>query len=323
MEWESPSMKEYQSKRHAAVRHEYDASDYLRGGVNGERPQSYLAGAGSKFSRGPGRGPAWVEEREARETRAAERFYAKDAARSLATQAAACRTGFDPITASEISLGCDVFRPRGRVACEDGPSALRAMEAAARDREPGTRMFRLPEDTAAPRVAYRATVLVKEGPHGGFTRTSSVIGFGRAQLPSSGVAEALETADYGGLRAPVAHEEGERAGHSRSLSRPPLSGIASSAWDVHVVRADDAARAVLAVTRAPNRIFDVHSDPVIGLAVPDFVAREIRELKELAAKRPPKPASQPSDFTATARRLAAGRDTTLIEKEVAAVAALR
>lgn len=315
-------MKEYQRKRHAAVKHEHESSDYLRGGVTGERASSYLAGAGSKFSRGLGRGPAWVEEREARETRAAARFFAKDAARSLATQAAANRTGFDPITASEIAVECDVFRPRGRVACDDGPTALRATEAAARDREPGTRMFRLPEDGAAPRVAYRATALVKEGPHGGFTRTSSVIGFGRAELPSSGVAEALEAADYGGMRASVARADGERAGQSRTLHRPPLSGLASSAWDVGVVRADDAARAALAVTRAPNRIFDVHSDPVIGLAVPDVVAREIRELRELAAKRPPRPPSAPLDFTATARRLAAGRTLTLVEREIAAVAAL-
>ena len=162
---------------------------------------------------------------------------------------------------------------------------------------------------------------------GGFQKHSSVIGFGRNDISSNGVAEALSGAKYGGeTRAPhVSNAESLMASRTGATLPPSQrSGLEDSVtvWNVAAIRADDAERAARAMSRAPNRIFDTVSAPVIMAAVPDPFVREAREIKELRAKLPTRPIDKPLNYTATAQRLNESRRIRTIFHEVETVRAL-
>jgi len=78
-------------------------------------------------------------------------------------------------------------------------------------------------------------------------------------------------------------------------------------WDVGRVDPDAIRRRALASQRAPNRIFDTTSEPVILHSVPDPVQREVRETRDILRARPPRPADRPASFTAHAVQLATQR----------------
>jgi hypothetical protein len=208
-------------------------------------------------------------------------------------------------------------------AIEDTYGPIRAVEIAAREREPVARFHRRQDDVASGAQArdnYRSTLLANESlPDVGFQRRSCVLGYGRPQIPSLGAAEAFSMANYGGeVRVQGADGSAASAGATRSSLIAPRSGLAGiTAWDVGILRADDAERAERAVSAAPNRIFDTESAPVIMSAVPDPFVREARELKEIRAKQPPRPANRPASFTETAAGLNQARKhmATLVEVE--------
>ena len=219
-------------------------------------------------------------------------------------------------------------------AIEDYSGPLRANEIAQREREPGIRFFRRTQDdvpAALDRVAHRAEILANETLPGGFKKHSSIIGFGRAEIPSSGVAEALSLADYGGetrvgdllSSSSLISLSSSIPGATRVLVPAPRSGLGeTTAWDVKAIRADDVERSARALARKPNRIFDTLSAPVIMSAVSDPFVREQRELKELRAKMPPRPADRPLNFTATAKHLQQSRRERITMEEMETIRAL-
>ena len=207
-----------------------------------------------------------------------------------------------------------------------------------RDTEPTVRMHRT-EDPSLPRPLHRSHVLAREGLIASQQpKHSSVIGFGRRSLPSQGVAEALSNAAYGGTLAATA------ADFAATSAAPPSEGGAEAAlhinksgvvgktvWDVGAgagscVTALGAAmqtqRRAAATSRAADRVFDVTTRPVIGIAVPDPFVRAQRENKEIAASRE-RPGDRPVSFTATTRQVAALRVHKEKAAEVIAVRALQ
>lgn len=207
------------------------------------------------------------------------------------------------------------------------------MEISKREREPSNRFFRRAEDdvpAGRERAAYRGSLLAAESlPVGGFKRMSTVIGFGpeRAQIPSLGVSDALCGADYGGETRVVFEcnntPHNNTAGATRVVIPEPKSGLgATTAWDVGLIRVDDRERAARHVSRAPNRIFDTLSAPIILSAISDPYARELREIKEIKAKMPPRPADRPLNFTLTAKHLMQSRRDRATMDEVESIRSL-
>ena len=93
-------------------------------------------------------------------------------------------------------------------------------------------------------------------------------------------------------------------------------------WDVGRVDPDALRRRALASERAPNRIFDTTSAPVVLHAMPDPVQRALRETNDILRSRPPRPIDRPASFTAHANLLAAQREHRQQQAEVDLVRAL-
>jgi len=205
---------------------------------------------------------------------------------------------------------------------------MREVEIAARTREPDFRFFRIenPDDA---RLQHRTKVLLDAGlKDGQLKRTSSELGYGRRDIKSFGAADAFDAADYGGT---VWVSDIERAQSSvGAIGKKSSRGSASvgggggvedndvdipffmkqgprDVWDVGRVDPDAVRRRALASQRAPNRIFDTTSEPVILHSVPDPVQREVRETRDILRARPPRPADRPASFTAHASMLAMQR----------------
>ena len=236
----------------------------------------------------------------------------------------------------------DDFEPRGprRVTADGGE--MREVEVAVRMREPNFRFFRI-ENPEEPRLQHRTKVLLDAGMRDGQqNRKSSLLGFGRKDLKSFGAADAFAAAEYGGTA--WVHElerEGAEllagAGGGGTGSASAAAAAASAAdggagadvdvpfflktgprdvWDVGRVDPDALRRRALATQRAPNRIFDTTSAPVVLHAMPDPVQRALRETKDILRSRPPRPIDRPASFTAHANHLAAQRERRSQQAEV-------
>ena len=218
----------------------------------------------------------------------------------------------------------------------DSAGPIRAVEGVTRDCEPGVRMHRV-EDADGARARARAQLLAREGLTVS-TRHSSDLGFGRRELPSAGVGEALAGAAYGGVRAAAAADYA--ATHAAPLAGaaapadPPLHLVKSgvfqrTVWDVRGGaaaggEAEQWRRSLLATQRAPNRVFDTeHLPAVIAPAVADPFVRGARESRELEAARAPRPAQRPASFTASARALDGMRASAARSAEISQVMSLR
>ena len=239
----------------------------------------------------------------------------------------------------------DDFEPRGprRVTADGGD--MREVEVAARMREPNFRFFRI-ENPEEPRLQHRTKVLLDAGMKDGQqNRKSSVLGFGRKDIKSFGAADAFAAADYGGtawvheleregaelLAGGGAAGSGAAAASSSSSAAAAASVADGGAdvdlpffmktgprdvWDVGRVDPDALRRRALATQRAPNRIFDTTSAPVVLHAMPDPVQRALRETKDILRSRPPRPIDRPASFTANANHLAAQRERRAQQAEV-------
>lgn len=239
------------------------------------------------------------------------------------------RNGFDAIVGDQYDGGeRDDFKPRGTRFLRADVGEMREVEIAARTREPDFRFFRIenPDDA---RLQHRTKVLLDAGlKDGQLKRTSSELGYGRRDIKSFGAADAFDAADYGGT---VWVADIERAQSSvgaignKSSRGKSGGGVGGGAvdvdvdipffmkqgprdvWDVGRVDPDAVRRRALASQRAPNRIFDTTSEPVILHSVPDPVQREVRETRDILRARPPRPADRPASFTAHASMLAMQR----------------
>jgi hypothetical protein len=246
------------------------------------------------------------------------------------------RNGFNAIVGAQYDGGeKDDFVPRGTRFLRADVGEMREVEIAARTREPDFRFFRIenPDDA---RLQHRTKVLLDAGlKDGQKKRTSSELGYGRRDLKSFGAADAFDAADYGGTLWVADLERAQSsAGALRESSRGVGGGgvaLGNSAaiqrsqedvdvdipffmkqgprdvWDVGRVDPDAVRRRALASQRAPNRIFDTTSEPVILHSVPDPVQREVRETRDILRARPPRPADRPASFTAHASMLAMQR----------------
>jgi hypothetical protein len=237
---------------------------------------------------------------------------------------------------------------------------MREVETAVRERDVQFRFFRI-EDPFSPRIQHRAKMLVDAGLRGDTAkRMSSVIGFGRRDMPSHGAADAFAGADYGGeVRArdyystlaatagmattgglgssapsatAAASVGGSAASTSLSSAHHPgyrtdipffLQQGPKDVWDVGSVDPDTIRRRALASQRAPNRVFDTTSPAIILHALPDPVIRAIRENDEILRSRPPRPVDRPASFTANATMLRTSRERSTKQAEVDMVRQLK
>ena len=241
------------------------------------------------------------------------------------------RNGFDAIVGDQYDGGeRDDFKPRGTRFLRADVGEMREVEIAARTREPDFRFFRIenPDDA---RLQHRTKVLLDAGlKDGQLKRTSSELGYGRRDIKSFGAADAFDAADYGGTVwvADIERAQssvgaiGNKSSRGKSGGGGGVGGGAvdvdvdipffmkqgpRDVWDVGRVDPDAVRRRALASQRAPNRIFDTTSEPVILHSVPDPVQREVRETRDILRARPPRPADRPASFTAHASMLAMQR----------------
>jgi hypothetical protein len=236
----------------------------------------------------------------------------------------------------------DDFEPRGtrRVTADGGD--MREVEVAVRMREPNFRFYRI-ENPEEPRLQHRTKVLLDAGMRDGQqNRKSSLLGFGRKDLKSFGAADAFAAADYGGTA--WVHELEQKGAELLAASAGAGAGASSSSaaasaasdadggadvdvpffmktgprdvWDVGRVDPDAVRRRALATQRAPNRIFDTTSAPVVLHAMPDPVQRAMRETNDILRSRPPRPIDRPASFTAHANHLSAQRERRAQQAEV-------
>jgi hypothetical protein len=295
-------------------------------------------------------GEPLAAQRAASQDALEQRRVAHDAKRLEFLRAADARNGFDAVLGQQTDGGArDDFEPRGpRRVTADG-SEVREVEVAVRMREPNFRFFRI-EDPDDARLQHRTAVLLDAGlKDGKQKRFSSELGFGRRDIKSFGAADAFGAADYGGTA--WVHEL-EQAG-ALDLARLGASGgggggkeaegadgdgggdLASrddvpfflkqgprDVWDVGRPDPDALRRRAMATQRAPNRIFDTTSAPVVLHAMPDPVQRALRETRDILRSRPPRPADRPASFTAQASALAARRVHKAQQSEVDLVRAL-
>ena len=236
------------------------------------------------------------------------------------------RNGFNLVNGTQNDGGLrDDFKPRGtKYLRADVGGEMREIEIAARTREPDFRFFRIenPDDA---RLQHRTKVLLDAGlKDGQQKRTSSVIGLGRRDIKSFGAADAFDGADYGGTVWIADIERVKTAIRDNNNTRSDGGDMKTTTssdidipffmkqgprdvWDVGRVDPDAVRRRALASQRAPNRIFDTTSEPVILHSVPDPVQREVRETRDILRARPPRPADRPASFTAHAVMLATQR----------------
>jgi hypothetical protein len=228
------------------------------------------------------------------------------------------RNGFNPITGEQYAApeATDNYRPRGPRTISSEPNSFTKLEATKRMRDTSLRFFRV-EDPSDPRIAARA-IKINESGLSNFTerRRTADIGFGRGDLLSKGAADAFAASNYGG---DILASDEVRA---MCTTRPPSVAEARTVWNL-ALDAPDLERRRQAVVRAPNRVFDFHSQPVVLVAQPDHEARAIRETRDLQRSRPARPADRPLDFSATASMLATQRVRTMQSAEVDMVRSLR
>ena len=290
-----------------------------------------------------------------------DRRAAHDARRSVQLRTNEVRTGFDAMRSTQLPEQAaarmgrsgpapagahDDFEPRGprRVTADGGD--MREMEVSVRMREPNFRFFRI-ENPEEPRLQHRTKVLLDAGMKDGQqSRKSSVLGFGRKDIKSFGAADAFAAAEYGGTTwvheleregaELLASGNGGGAGAGAGAAAAAAAGDGSGdvdlpffmktgprdVWDVGRVDPDALRRRALATQRAPNRIFDTTSAPVVLHAMPDPVQRALRETNDILRSRPPRPIDRPASFTAHANHLAAQRDRRAQQAEVDAVRSL-
>ncbi len=227
---------------------------------------------------------------------------------------------------------------------------MREVEVAVRERDVQFRFFRI-EDPTAPRLQHRATLLVNAGLRGdNAKRTSSVLGLGRRDIPSDGAADAFSSANYGGeiksedwFRAQQQQQQqqqsaarnnrgggegaggGSGGGGNNADDDVPffMQQTSKDVWDVGRVDAETLRRRAAASLRAPNRVFDTTSAPIVLHALPDQVHRALRENNEILRARPPRPVDRPASFTANATMLATTRARNVKNAEVELVRSLR
>lgn len=229
----------------------------------------------------------------------------------------------------------DNFKPRGTKHIDDKGGEVREVEKAVLERDVQFRFYRI-EDPTEPRTAHRARLLVDAGLRGvNAQRMSSTIGFGRADIPSTGAGDAFSNANYGGeirtedwVRMHQSLRSSSSAGNENSSSVTAsnnhirtdvpffMQHTATSVWDVGRLDPDTIRRRTAAATRAPNRIFDTTSPAVLLHALPDPVHRAIRENAELLRSRPPRPIDRPASFTANATMLATKRAQSTKQTEI-------
>jgi len=218
-------------------------------------------------------------------SRAEARRAAGEGARRAALSAAINRNGFNPVTNEQTGpVALDTFRPR---ATREPPpqSDYLKWETAARSRD-DLRFHRLLDPSDAGLQA-RSQLLLDAGLPGlAGRRKSSAIGYGRAELPSRGAADAFAYAEYGGTAWAAPADAPPGVAESRRPGAAPRGGDDGDAAAAAArFEAEAAARRLAATTRAPNRVFDVASAPVILVTKPDAVAADVRRERELQAAR--------------------------------------
>lgn len=231
------------------------------------------------------------------------------------------------------------------------------MEVAIRERDTQFRFFRVEDHAASPRMQHRAAVLLDAGlQNAAAKRCSSVIGFGRRDIPSTGASDAFSAADYGGMTRPeqwlknhphqdrtwrsagqqqqqqdgaqavhANHNGGDDAGNNGMRTDVPffLQEGPRTVWDVGRIDPMSLRRREAATARAPNRVFDATSVPVVLPAIADPVHRALRENEEIIRNRPARPIDRPASFTAHATMLATQRMRSRHQDEVDLVRSLR
>jgi hypothetical protein len=229
------------------------------------------------------------------------------------------RNGYNPITGEDRGADIpevDTFRPR-----RQGPGVV----ATRRDvREVPQLMFHGPPDQDSAAIRRRKVLLVEEGLVGlADRRSSSVLGYGRTEMPSMGAADAFGASIYGGMRYAVAEGKAPEDSNLGVLA----VGVPVDVWDVQTILEDPErlARRLAAVSRAPNRIFDTTSYPVILASHADPAKRAAREAKEAMSRDGATFAASRGNFSFTARAdgAAVGRARASKQSEVNMVASLR
>mmetsp|Transcript_11229 Transcript_11229/g.35797 ORF Transcript_11229/g.35797 Transcript_11229/m.35797 type:complete len:256 (+) Transcript_11229:16-783(+) len=215
-QWNRLSRDQKFGKRQFNVPHEYRRWDYLRAESTGRRPYSYRVSPSKRetqlhkgFYRRPASkiteeytGPAYSKVKEERSRLAAHQRSEK----LLQHQQ---RNG-----PNAVFEGGDVL-PRGRRHfARLGLSDEYQRESQIRMRNEAGRFFR---DPAAPGTTARRTILAQESVSP-LRKSSSVIGYGRSEIPSKGAADGLEASVYGA--PPAALSDTHRAA-AQSAVRPP------------------------------------------------------------------------------------------------------
>lgn len=148
-------------------------------------------------------------------------------------------------------------------------------------------------------------------------RHSSVLGFGRAELPSCGVRDNFELSGY------VPTEEQATMRALADSLRASTAPAATASVDPFAVRLEARKPRRLAPgEREPDRIFGDGAQTALHAAMPDDEKAMIRLDREIARAVGPRPVDRPRSLLANAAKLEYARERRRLESEIAAVRAL-
>jgi hypothetical protein len=278
-------------------------------------------GTRTKFSKGffrrSGVGQQQAAARAAREAEREAHREAHEAARCEKLSEVGAKNGFNVVTGAYDADKLGHSRGRKFLAHEPNPDMVREGERAMRDS--AIRFFRVRAEER-PADMERSVRLAANGlPQ--VPRTSAVLGYGRADLPSFGVRDALDKSEYvsPSTVSALANKAATELAAQRTIratSRATPRG-ASNEGEVF-----GGSRRLKPGEREPNRIFEVGTT-VIQAAVTDDEKRMIRLDREIAKAVGPRPVDRPKSLLANAAKLQYERERRRLLEEVSAVRELK
>ncbi|KAA0149086.1 hypothetical protein FNF29_06174 [Cafeteria roenbergensis] len=279
-------------------------------------------GSHTKFTKGFFRRTGAAKEQAAARAAAQEakerRRVAHEAHRRAALEAAESKSGFNVVRGT--------FDPargepaRGRAFRDHKPSSALAKEGERMMRDSHMRFHRVP---GAPRAADAArTARLEAGGLPDAPRRSAVLGYGRADIESFGVRDALDKSEYerpelvrarAAAAAAAAREASEA--EAATLARSMAARQAAEGPGAEMV---GKSRRLKAGEREPDRVFG-HTEAKLAAAMPDDEKKMIRLDREIARAVGPRPADRPANLLVNAARLGYERERRRLAEEIALV----
>ena len=209
---------------------------------------------------------------------------------------------------------------RGRAFRDHKPSSALAKEGERMMRDSHMRFHRVP---GAPRAADAArTARLEAGGLPDAPRRSAVLGYGRADIESFGVRDALDKSEYerpelvrarAAAAAAAAREASEA--EAATLARSMAARQAAEGPGAEMV---GKSRRLKAGEREPDRVFG-HTEAKLAAAMPDDEKKMIRLDREIARAVGPRPADRPANLLVNAARLGYERERRRLAEEIALV----